>query len=81
MSEPLSIVALFEAPTVAHLASYLREHHPECATAIESESPEGPVEGVIERTDRPVDLLARIDELSDDEVEALLVEHGSNDVR
>ncbi len=41
MSEPVSIVALFEAPTVANLAAYLRERHPDCASrtvGIEGES-------------------------------------------
>jgi NAD(P)-dependent dehydrogenase (short-subunit alcohol dehydrogenase family) len=81
MTEPISIAALFEAPTVAHLASYLREHHPDCASAIESARPLDGAEGAIERTDRPLELLARIDELSDEQVEALLVEHGNADAR
>ncbi len=81
VTEPISIVALFEAPTVAHLASYLREHHPDCALAIESASPLDGAEGSIERTDRPLELLARIDDLSDEQVEALLVEQGSADAR
>jgi acyl transferase domain-containing protein/acyl-CoA synthetase (AMP-forming)/AMP-acid ligase II/acyl carrier protein len=81
MTEPISIVALFEAPTVAHLASYLREHHPDCASAIESASLADGTKRAIERTDRPLELLARIHELSDEQVDALLLEHGSADAR
>jgi myxalamid-type polyketide synthase MxaE and MxaD len=80
-AEPISIVALFEAPTVAHLAAYLREHHPDCARAIESSGPADKTDPVIEKTRRPLELLERIDELSDEEVEALLVEHGHADAR
>jgi acyl transferase domain-containing protein/acyl-CoA synthetase (AMP-forming)/AMP-acid ligase II/acyl carrier protein len=80
MSEPISIVALFEAPTIAHLASYLREHHPDCAAAIEADAP-SPAETTIDKIETPTDLLARIDELSDEEVESLLVEQGHVDAR
>jgi hypothetical protein len=81
VSEPISIVALFEAPTVAGLASYLREHHPDCALAIECTGIVDGAVGAIERTDRPLELLARIDEMSDEQVDALLVEHGNADAR
>jgi hypothetical protein len=78
MSEPISVVALFEAPTVANLAAYLRERHPDCARAIVDESA---LEPTVLASKRPLDLLARIDELSDEEVEALLVEHGNVEAR
>jgi phthiocerol/phenolphthiocerol synthesis type-I polyketide synthase D len=79
MSEPISIVALFEAPTIAHLASYLREHHPDCAAAIEADIPAAA--SAIEKFETAQDLLSRIDDLSDAEVEALLVEQGHVDTR
>jgi acyl carrier protein len=78
MSEPISVVALFEAPTVANLAAYLRERHPDCSRAIVDESA---LEPMVPASKRPLDLLARIDELSDEEVEALLVEHGNVEAR
>ena len=81
MSEPISIVALFEAPTVGNLAAYLRERHPDCAAAIQEESALEPLELMPIESNRPQDLLARIDALSDEEVEALLVEHGNVDAR
>jgi NAD(P)-dependent dehydrogenase (short-subunit alcohol dehydrogenase family) len=80
MSEPISIVALFEAPTIAHLAAYLRENHPDCAAAIEADIP-ATAKTTIEKIETPIDLLSRLDDLSDEEVEALLVEQGHVDAR
>ena len=70
MTDTISIVALFEAPTIAHLAAYLRENHPDCALAIENASVAQ--EPMIVATERAADLLIRIDELGSEEVEVLI---------
>ena len=78
MTDTISIVALFEAPTIAHLAAYLRENHPDCALAIENASVAQ--EPMIVATERAADLLIRIDELGSEEVEVLIQQRSETHV-
>jgi len=63
LNEAIPAEVLFQVQTIADLASYLEEHYP-AASAIPQ----------LARDDRSQELLDRLDELTDDQVESLLSE-------
>jgi amino acid adenylation domain-containing protein len=74
LGEPVPVAAIFEAPTPARLAQYIADHYPAAAAAVRAGegAPDGRRGGVREEGESPEDLLARLDQLSEAQVDALL---------
>jgi FkbH-like protein len=81
LGEHVHVAVLFEAPTIVQLARWLRARHPEASARLEAalgDSVRGAVDRVMERRwpedpERARELLARLDALSDSDVEELLL--------
>jgi amino acid adenylation domain-containing protein len=77
LGEPVSLAALFEGPTIARFARHLAEHYPDAVSSLGSSSVAAGPGRVNDPTalvpaEGAAALLARLDQLSDDQVDTLL---------
>jgi len=78
LGEFIHVAALFEHPKISELSTFLREQHPDAVAALSgggsgSASPAATGVAPIERVSRNEEgVLARLDDLSDDEVRSML---------
>jgi amino acid adenylation domain-containing protein len=75
LGEPVAVAALFETPTITGFAEYLRRQFPAAVSALEYRVPDSSDPGrlsILPSAKSPEALLANLDRLSDEEVDALL---------
>jgi amino acid adenylation domain-containing protein len=75
LGEPVAVAALFETPTIAGFTDYLRKQFPAAVSALEARGPDSSDPGQLSiqpSAKSPEALLANLDRLSDEEVDALL---------
>jgi amino acid adenylation domain-containing protein len=85
LGEPVAVSALFETPTIAGFADYVRKQFPAAVSALEDRGPDcsDPSRlSILPSAQSPEALLANLDRLSEEEVDALLqtMKSGETDV-